>query len=102
MTDRPSCAIIPSGESGPRAPRFTHSPAYDIVMRLPVLIWSTSLALISLASLQQFVQSADPALPGAAYYVNIAMRLSVIAYLVILTAMVIIRSPPIGKARGAD
>jgi protein-S-isoprenylcysteine O-methyltransferase Ste14 len=48
------------------------------------------------------MRTADPALPGTAYCVIIAMRLSVIAYLVILAATVIMRRSPIAKARGLE
>lgn len=82
--------------------RLQKSPAYDVVMRLPVLAWSTALALTSAVGLVAYMRAAHPALPGGAYAVNIAMRLSVIAYLVILAASVVIRRPAIGKARGTE
>ena len=78
------------------------SPAYDALMRLPLLAWTTVLAIVSVASLERYARSADVALPGAVYAVNIAMRLSVIAYLVILAATVVTRMAPIGKARGTE
>src|SRR5262249_28734392 len=59
------------------------SPVYDFVMRLPVLAWSTALALVSMADLGRYLRVVDPALPRGVYAVEIAMRLSVIAYLVI-------------------
>ena len=102
MTDRPSCAAILPRNGRSDLARLGRSRAYDLVMRLPILFWSTALAFISAAALQHFVRTADPALPGAAYCVNIAMRLSVIAYLVILAATVIMRRSPIGKARGLE
>src|SRR6516162_10742896 len=71
-------------------------------MRLPMLAWTTLLAIVSVASLERYARSADVALPGAVYAVNIAMRLSVIAYLVILAATVVTRMAPIGKARGTE
>ena len=78
------------------------SPAYDALMRLPLLAWTTVLAIVSVASLERYARSADLALPGAIYAVNIAMRLSVIAYLVILAATVVTRMAPIEKARGTE
>jgi protein-S-isoprenylcysteine O-methyltransferase Ste14 len=78
------------------------SPVYDALMRLPMLAWTSALAVMSVAGLEQYARSADPALPSAIYAVNIAMRLSVIAYLVILSATVVTRMAPIGKARGAE
>jgi protein-S-isoprenylcysteine O-methyltransferase Ste14 len=82
--------------------RLRQSPTYDLVMRLPFLVWSTALAFISGAHLQQFVQTADPSLPAGAYCVSIAMRLSVIAFLVILAATVILRKAPTARTRGIE
>ena len=78
------------------------SRGYDVLMRLPVLAWSTALAIMSAAGLERYASAADPALPGAIYSVNIAMRLSVIVYLAILAATVIVRMQPMAKARGAE
>jgi len=102
MTDRSNCVGILLRNGEPRIARLGRSRAYDLVMRLPILFWSTALAFLSAAALQHFVRTADPALPGAAYCVFIAMRLSVIAYLVILAATVIMRRSPIGRARGLE
>ena len=78
------------------------SRAYDVLMRLPVLAWSTGLAIVSAAGLERYASAADPALPRAIYSVNIAMRLSVIVYLGILAATVVVRIQPMAKARGAE
>ena len=78
------------------------SRAYDRLMRLPVLAWSTALAIASAAGLERYASAADPALPRAIYSVNIAMRLSVIVYLAILAATVIVRMQPMAKARGVE
>lgn len=78
------------------------SSAYDLVMRLPMLTWSVVLALELVMELGVYRRAADPALPGAIYVLNIAMRLAMMAYLVILAATVVVRTPPIGKARGAE
>jgi hypothetical protein len=69
-------------------------------MRVPVIGWSTALAVNSAAGLEQYARTADPALPSAVFAVEAMMRLSVIAYLVILAATVVTRKPPIGKLRG--
>ena len=81
--------------------RLQKSSAYDVVMRLPMLAWSLVLALALAVELERYWHAADPALPGA-IVLNIATRLSMIAYLVILAAMVMVRTLPIGKARGAE
>ena len=72
-----------------------------MVMRLPILAWSVVLALAQAVELERYRHAADPALPGV-IVLNIAMRLSMIGYLVILAATVVVRTPPIGKARGAE
>jgi len=81
--------------------RLQKSFVYDVVMRLPVLAWSLVLALALAVELARYWHAADPEWPGAVV-LNIAMRLSMIAYLVILAATVVVRTPPIGKAHGAE
>ena len=75
------------------------SRAYDVLMRLPMLAWSSFLGLVTLVGLQQYISQADPALPSAVYTLNIAMRLSVISYLVVIAATVIVRLRPAGMPR---
>ena len=82
--------------------RLQESRAYDLLMRLPLLLWFLLLAFVSAASLDRYRQDADPELPAAVYSLNIAMRLSVIAYVVIVIATVLVRIPPRGKARGLE
>jgi protein-S-isoprenylcysteine O-methyltransferase Ste14 len=102
MTDSPHCVTAPSQIIRSGMARLEQSPTYDLLMRLPMLAWSTALALISVAGLDQYVRAAEAAVPIAVYSVNIAMRLSVIGYLVILATTVIMRRQPIGKARGVE
>jgi len=78
------------------------SRAYDVVMRLPMLIWSIFLGLVTVVGLQQFIRQADPTLPGTVYILNVAMRASVIAYLVVIAATVVVRMRPARKARGIE
>jgi protein-S-isoprenylcysteine O-methyltransferase Ste14 len=101
MTDRRRCGnVLSHMRSG--ADRLTRSPTYDVAMRIPIVVWATALAIRSAAGLEQYVRAADPALPNAVFAVEIAMRLSVIAYLVILVPTVVMRSSPIGRSRGAE
>ena len=78
------------------------SRLYDVLMRLPMLMWSAFLGLVTVVGLQQYMRQADPALPGAVYILNVAMRLSVIAYLVVIAATVLLRMRPTRKARGVE
>jgi hypothetical protein len=57
------------------------SRLYDVLLRLPMLIWWVFLGLVTLVGLQQYIRQADPMPPGAVYILNVAMRVSVIAYL---------------------
>jgi protein-S-isoprenylcysteine O-methyltransferase Ste14 len=78
------------------------SRLYDVLMRLPMLMWSLFLGLVSMVLLQEYVRQADPGLPVAVYILNIAMRLSVIVYLVVIAATVLVRMRPARKARGVE
>jgi protein-S-isoprenylcysteine O-methyltransferase Ste14 len=82
--------------------KLRQSRAYDVLMRLPLLAWSIFLGLVTFVGLQQYIGQVDPALPNAVYALNIAMRLSVIMYLVVIAATVIARMRPTGKARGIE
>jgi len=73
-----------------------------VLMRLPMLMWSTFLGLVTVVGLQDYLRQADSTLPGAVYILNIAMRASVIAYLVVIAATVVARMRPARKARGAE
>jgi protein-S-isoprenylcysteine O-methyltransferase Ste14 len=86
----------------PIAARLQQSRGYDVVMRLPMLLWSVFLGLVTWLGLQQYMREADPGLPGLVYGLNIAMRLSVITYLIVIAATVVARIRPAGKARGAE
>ena len=78
------------------------SRLYDVLMRLPMLMWSAFLGFVTLLSLQRYMRQADPTLPGAFYILNVVMRASVIAYLVVIAATVVVRRRPVGKARGVE
>jgi len=71
-------------------------------MRLPMLMWSAFLGLVTVLSLQQYMREADPKLPSAVYILNVVMRVSLIAYLVVIAATVVVRRRPVGKARGIE
>ena len=78
------------------------SRPWDVLMRLPMLLWSVFLTIVTLLGLEKYMREADPALPSALYVLNIAMRLSVIAYLVVIAASVLVRMRPARKARGIE
>jgi protein-S-isoprenylcysteine O-methyltransferase Ste14 len=78
------------------------SRLYDVLMRLPMLMWSAFLGLVNVVALQEYMRQADPRLPVAVYILNIAMRLTVIVYLVVIAATVGVRMRPARKARGVE
>jgi protein-S-isoprenylcysteine O-methyltransferase Ste14 len=93
---------VPSRPAGWDFGTLQQSRLYDVSMRLPMLMWSVFLGIVTLLGLQQYIREADPALPGAVYILNIAMRVSVIAYLVVIAATVAARMRPARKARGIE
>jgi len=82
--------------------RVQQSRHYDVLMRLPMLMWSAFLGLVNVVALQEYVRQADPGLPVPVYILNIAVRLSVIVYLVVIAATVVVRMRPARKARGVE
>ena len=102
----PEIAVVmrqePSRSAGRDFGTLQQSRLYDLLMRLPMLMWSVFLGIVTLLSLQQYIREADPALPGAVYILNIVMRVSVTAYLVVIAATVAVRMRPAQKARGIE
>jgi Isoprenylcysteine carboxyl methyltransferase (ICMT) family len=82
--------------------RLQQSRAYDLLMRLPLLCWSVLCTMAWMNGLTQYLRSADPTASPALYAVDIAMRLSAIAFLVLLAASVVLRARPTGRARGIE
>ena len=84
----------------PLLARFRASPVYDVLMRLPMLAWSVTLATFAAAQFLKYEQEVDPMLSDDLYAVNVAMRLAMIAFLVTIAATVVLRGRPRGQARG--
>jgi protein-S-isoprenylcysteine O-methyltransferase Ste14 len=82
--------------------KLQQSRLYDVLMRLPLLIWSLFLALVTIVGLQQYARQSGRELPDVVYILNIVMRLSVIAYLVVIAATLLVRVRPAAKARGVE
>ncbi len=82
--------------------KLQQSRLYDVLMRLPMLIWSIFLGLVTIVGLQQYVRQSGRELPDVVYILNIVMRLSVIAYLVVIAATLLVRVRPAAKARGIE
>ncbi len=82
--------------------RLQQSRGYDAVMRLPMAAWACFVALFSVIHLQLYMAKADPALPDTVYAINITMRVSGIAFLILIATSVLLRGRPTGKARGIE
>jgi protein-S-isoprenylcysteine O-methyltransferase Ste14 len=82
--------------------KLQQSRVYDALMRLPILVYGTLIGWASLMGLVKYVGTADPALPNAVYGINIAMRVSSIAFLILLAVMTVVRRRATGKARGVE
>jgi protein-S-isoprenylcysteine O-methyltransferase Ste14 len=82
--------------------KLQQSRLYDVLMRLPMLMWSTFVGLVTIVGLQQYVRQSGRELPDVVYILNIVMRLSVIAYLVVIAATLLVRVRPAAKARGVE
>jgi protein-S-isoprenylcysteine O-methyltransferase Ste14 len=82
--------------------KLRQSRFYDALMRLPILVYGTVIGWASLMGLVKYVDTADPTLPNAVYGINIAMRMSSIAFLFLLAIMAVVRGRARGKARGVE
>jgi protein-S-isoprenylcysteine O-methyltransferase Ste14 len=82
--------------------RFQASPAYDVLMRLPMLAWYVAAAAVATGHLLKYQQEVDPMLPDDLYAINVAMRLAIIAFLVTVAATAVVRWRPRGKAVGLE
>ena len=76
------------------------SVMYDLLMRLPFLGWVLLSTIAQLRGLGQFRNMA--ASIDSVYVIHIAMRLSTIAFLLLMATAVISRSRPSGKASGLE
>ena len=81
--------------------RLRRSRAYDIAMRLPLLLWCGFLGISAANDLMAYAAGAADA-PPALYAVNIAMRLSLTGFFVVLLASIVLRGPALDKAQGIE
>jgi protein-S-isoprenylcysteine O-methyltransferase Ste14 len=82
--------------------KLQQSRVYDALMRLPIVVYGTLIGWASVMGLAKYVDTADPTLPNAVYGINIAMRVSSIAFLILLAVMTVVRRRATGKARGVE
>ena len=72
---------------------------YDSLMRLPLLGWGLFAAT---AQLTGIIQLMDTRSVDFAYAIQVAARLSMIAFILLATAAVLLRTRPSGKASGLE
>jgi protein-S-isoprenylcysteine O-methyltransferase Ste14 len=84
-----------------RITSFRGSRAYDIAMRLPLLLWCGFLGIGVANDLIGYIGAAAGAPPGI-YAVNIAMRLSLIGFFAVTVAAVVLRGRPLDRAQGIE
>jgi protein-S-isoprenylcysteine O-methyltransferase Ste14 len=82
--------------------KLHQSRAYDLLMRVPLLGYAIFFATLQMAGLARYLHEADAARPLAFYAIGMVMRLSTIAFLLLLAAATILRARPRGKARGLE
>jgi protein-S-isoprenylcysteine O-methyltransferase Ste14 len=82
--------------------KLQQSRLYDLLMRVPLLGYAIFFATLQMAGLARYVHEADAARPLAFYAIGMVMRLSTIAFLLLLAAATILRARPRGKARGLE
>jgi protein-S-isoprenylcysteine O-methyltransferase Ste14 len=72
---------------------------YDSLMRLPLLGWGLFIATAQLAGVIQLMNTRSV---DFAYAIHIAMRLSMLAFILLAAAAVLLRTRPSGKASGLE
>jgi protein-S-isoprenylcysteine O-methyltransferase Ste14 len=81
---------------------LSNSRVYDFLMRLPMLGYSLFFAVFSAVGVSHYLRQAAPAVPAGVFAVHLALRLSVIAYFLVLAASMLIRARPQRRAAGAE
>jgi protein-S-isoprenylcysteine O-methyltransferase Ste14 len=72
---------------------------YDLLMRLPLLVWGLFAATAQLAGIMQLMNTKSVDLVNA---IHVAMRLSMIAFMLLASAAVLLRTRPSRKASGLE
>src|SRR5215469_5868067 len=72
---------------------------YDVLMRLPLLGWACFYALLQSAVLVEYM-NASPV--DFVYAIHLALRLSTVAFMLLVAAAVILRTRPSEKASGLE
>jgi protein-S-isoprenylcysteine O-methyltransferase Ste14 len=76
--------------------------SYDTMMRLPLLGWVLIFGGAQLLGLIQYMDKMSPLPIDAFYVIHLAMRLSTLAFMLLIATAVILRTRPSEKARGLE
>lgn len=101
QSSAPSANLMP-GAAGFDLAALRRTRAYDLAMRLPLLLYSLFLAVFSALGLFYYLHNPGAGLSAAGFAVGVAMRVSTVAYFVVLAASVIIRDQAKGQAEGVE
>jgi len=81
--------------------RFRQSFFYDLLLRLPLVIWSILLAMVAGVGIARYIAEAEHE-TTAVFAINVAMRLATIGFLILLATVTIARMRPSGRAPGIE
>jgi protein-S-isoprenylcysteine O-methyltransferase Ste14 len=85
-----------------RITKLHQTRIYDLLMRVPLVGYAVFFATLQMASLARYVHEGDAERSVAVHTMGTAMRLSTIAFLLLLAAATILRARPRRKARGLE
>src|SRR3984893_4792702 len=98
----PSPAATASRSARLDLARIQQSRLYDALMRLPMTAWAMFVAMFQVIDLEHYIAKVDPTLRDTVYAINVVMRVSGIAFLILIATSVVLRGRPAGKARGIE
>jgi protein-S-isoprenylcysteine O-methyltransferase Ste14 len=100
-SDLPKDRGVAGRQLGVALLQLRQTRAYDIAMRLPLLLWCGFLAMSAANDLMGYIGAAGGT-PPLIYAVNIAMRLSLTGFFAVLLASVMLRGRPLDRAQGIE
>jgi protein-S-isoprenylcysteine O-methyltransferase Ste14 len=92
----------PVDSAGLSLAKLRQSWVYDALMRLPILVYGTVLGWASAIGLARYLATPDPSLPSVVYGINIATRVSNIAFFVVLAIVAAVRGRARETAHGVE
>jgi protein-S-isoprenylcysteine O-methyltransferase Ste14 len=102
MSSTVASALAVARRTGIDLAALSGSRVYDLLTRLPMLGYSLVFASFSAVGVSNYLREAAPAASAGSFALHLALRLSVIAYFVVLAASMLIRVRPRRRAAGAE